>query len=296
MRTNSTVSTVPPTCSRPRNNFGDLVAVGRRARAGPQQQGRDRMPLYSSLYDLFSEPQIALYFAVLLWAAAGCARRSERVLPLVAVRCHVENTLRPAGSPEAPLSARACLRLPQAPASHSFVPRLPATSGLFFVTGRGDAQRDVGVYRAVHRRVRGAQPVRRRLQGRARAAALRHQRAAPDVGRRGAARSKCLRRRLCLRRRHGLRLCLRLCCRSRLGRRLFGLCFRCHLSAALSWQRPSSAPAPRQGAPGGSGQRGTPRPRHSRARPGQWVARARRLQATPTRVMFTAFDPPCPQL
>ena len=184
MRTKTRVSTVPPTCSRRRNNFGDLVAVGRRARAGPQQQGRDRMPLYSSLYDLFSEPQIALYFAVLLWAAAGCARRSERVLPLVAVRCHVENTLRPAGSPEAPLSARACLRLPQAPASHSFGPRLPATSGLFFVTGRGDAQRDVGVHRAVHRRVRGAQPVRRRLQGRARAAALRHQRAATDVGRR----------------------------------------------------------------------------------------------------------------
>ena len=80
------------------------------------------MPLYSSLYDLFSEPQIALYFAVLLWAAAGCARRSERVLPLVAVRCHVENTLRPAGSPEAPLSARASLRLPQSMASHSFGP------------------------------------------------------------------------------------------------------------------------------------------------------------------------------
>ena len=42
------------------------------------------MPVYSSLYDLFSEPQIALYFAVLLWAAQGCARRSERALPLVA--------------------------------------------------------------------------------------------------------------------------------------------------------------------------------------------------------------------
>ena len=42
------------------------------------------MPVYSSLYDLFSEPQIALYFAVLLWAALGCARRSERALPLVA--------------------------------------------------------------------------------------------------------------------------------------------------------------------------------------------------------------------
>ena len=175
--------------------LGDLAAVEPRRERAQQsltQEGRDRMPLYSSLYDLFSEPQIALYFAVLLWAAAGCARRSERVLPLVAVRCHVENTLRPAGSPEAPLSARASLRLPQAPASHSFVPRLPATSGLFFVTGRGDAQRDVGVHRAVHCRVRGAQPVRRRLQGRARAAALRHQRAAPHVGRRGAARSKCL--------------------------------------------------------------------------------------------------------
>ena len=42
------------------------------------------MPVYSSLYELFSEPQIALYFAVLLWAALGCARRSERALPLVA--------------------------------------------------------------------------------------------------------------------------------------------------------------------------------------------------------------------
>ena len=42
------------------------------------------MPAYSSLYDLFSEPQIVLYFAVLLWAALGCARRSERALPLVA--------------------------------------------------------------------------------------------------------------------------------------------------------------------------------------------------------------------
>ena len=60
---------------------------------GGDHQGRRRaqraqiaggMPLYSSLYDLFSEPQIALYFAVLLWAAIGCARRSERALPLVA--------------------------------------------------------------------------------------------------------------------------------------------------------------------------------------------------------------------
>eukprot|EP00964_Phaeocystis_antarctica_P050645 scaffold29488_cov41-Phaeocystis_antarctica.AAC.2 len=32
------------------------------------------------------------------------------------------------------------------------------------------------------------------------------------------------------------------------------------------WQRPSSAPAPPQGAPGGSRQRGTPR-----ARPGHWA-------------------------
>jgi len=39
---------------------------------------------YTSLYDLFSEPQIVLYFAVLLWSAIGCARRSERVLPLAA--------------------------------------------------------------------------------------------------------------------------------------------------------------------------------------------------------------------
>ena len=42
------------------------------------------MVTYSSLSDLASEPQIVLYFAVLLWSAIGCIRRSERALPVLA--------------------------------------------------------------------------------------------------------------------------------------------------------------------------------------------------------------------
>ena len=39
-------------------------------------------PKYGSFSDLVAEPQIVLYFAVLIWAAVGCASRCARPLPL----------------------------------------------------------------------------------------------------------------------------------------------------------------------------------------------------------------------
>ena len=39
---------------------------------------------YATAYDLIAEPQVLAYFAVLVWAMVGCAKRSKGVLPLAA--------------------------------------------------------------------------------------------------------------------------------------------------------------------------------------------------------------------
>jgi hypothetical protein len=145
-------------------------------------------------------------------------------------------SLRSAGSPEASSSAEACLRRPQAPASLGQISRLgsrwPDMSGLFSTQAR--AERRGQPEAAGGPGGLEGQPVSARV-----VALLRLQREGGLAGRRLLG-----------------------------GLRARGAAVRAAVHQrgqsdplAVSWQPPSSAPAPPQGAPGGSGRLGAPRKR-----------------------------------